>query len=125
MKNIFKFKVNMDILNLVISGIAVILSFINIKIFNIDLAWVSILLCGIPIIKNALEGLITEFNIKADVLVSIALIASVIIGEIFAAAEIAFIMQLGAFLEDFTVGKSRKGIENLVNLTPTLARVIV
>ncbi|MDY2883734.1 MAG: cation-translocating P-type ATPase [Romboutsia timonensis] len=125
MKNIFKFKVNMDILNLVISGIAVILSFMNIKIFNIDLSWISILLCGIPIIKNALEGLITEFNIKADVLVSIALIASVIIGEIFAAAEIAFIMQLGAFLEDFTVGKSRKGIENLVNLTPTLARVIV
>ena len=38
----------------------------------------------------------TAFDIKADVLVSIALIASVIIGEDFAAGEVAFIMQLGA-----------------------------
>ena len=125
MKNIFKDEVKRDILALVISGIAVILSFMNVKIFNVDLSWVAILLCGVPIIKDGIEGLVTEFDIKADVLVSIALIASVIIGEIFAAGEIAFIMQIGAFLEEFTVRKSKQGIENLVNLTPTLARVIV
>ena len=54
-----------------------------------------------------------------------ALIASLIIGETFAAGEVAFIMQIGAFLEEFTVRKSRKGIEKLVHLTPTLARVII
>ena len=125
MKNIFKDEVKRDVLALVISGIALIFSFINMKIFNVDLAWIAIIFCGIPIIKDAIEGLIREFDIKADVLVSMALIASVIIGEIFAAGEVAFIMQIGAFLEEFTVRKSRKGIENLVNLTPTLARVIV
>ena len=125
MKNIFKDEVKRDVLALVISGIALIFSFINMKIFNVDLAWVAIIFCGIPIIKDAIEGLIREFDIKADVLVSMALIASVIIGEIFAAGEVAFIMQIGAFLEEFTVRKSKQGIENLVNLTPTLARVIV
>ena len=44
-------------------------------------------------------GLVTAFDIKADVLVSLALIASVCIGEDFAADEVAFIMQVGALLE--------------------------
>ena len=69
-------------------------------------------------------GLITAFDIKADVLVSIALIASVCIREDFAAGEIAFIMQLGALLEDLTVAKARAGIEKLVHLTPQTARII-
>ena len=57
-------------------------------------------------------------------LVSIALVASVITGEDFAAGEVAFIMQLGALLEDMTVAKARAGIEKLVQLTPQTARVI-
>lgn len=125
MKNILKNKVKRDILFLIISGIALILSFANVKLFNLDLAWISIIFCGIPIIKDAIIGLVTEFDIKADVLVSMALIASLIIRETFAAGEVAFIMQIGAFLEEFTVRKSRKGIEKLVHLTPTLARVII
>jgi len=39
---------------------------------------------------EAFVGLVTAFDIKADVLVSLALIASVVIGEIFAAGEVAF-----------------------------------
>ena len=69
-------------------------------------------------------GLVTAFDIKADVLVSIALIASVVIGEDFAAGEVAFIMQLGALLEDLTVAKARAGIERLVHLTPRTARLL-
>ena len=66
----------------------------------------------------------TEFDIKADVLVSLALIASICIHEDFAAGEVAFIMQLGALLEDMTVAKARAGIEKLVKLTPQTARVL-
>lgn len=87
-----------------------------------DAAWIAIILCGIPILLEAIIGLVTVFDIKADVLVSIALIASVLIGEDFAAGEIAFIMQLGALLEDLTVAKARAGIERLVQLTPRTAR---
>lgn len=125
MKDIFKDEVKKDISFLAISGISLIFSFIHIKLLNLDLAWVAIVFCGIPIIKEAIEGLIREFDIKADVLVSVALIASVIIGEVFAAGEVAFIMQIGAFIEEFTVRKSRKGIEKLVHLTPTMARLII
>ena len=84
----------------------------------------AIILCGIPIILEAVIGLIIEFDIKADVLVSLALIASICIKENFAAGEVAFIMQLGALLEDLTVARARAGIEKLVHLTPQTARVI-
>ena len=86
--------------------------------------WVAIVLCGIPIILEAIIGLVTAFDIKADVLVSLALIASVCIGETFAAGEVAFIMQLGGLLEELTVAKARAGIEKLVHLTPQTARVL-
>ena len=113
-----------DIIFLVISGIAVILSLLGISPFPFDMSWIAIVLCGFPIILEAIIGLVTEFDIKADVLVSLALIASVCIGEDFAAGEVAFIMQLGGLLEELTVAKARAGIEKLVHLTPQTARVI-
>ncbi len=111
-----------DITFLVLSGITLIVSLFDLFSLPFDAAWVAIVLCGLPIILNAILGLITEFDMKADVLVSIALIASVLIGEHFAAGEIAFIMELGALLEELTVAKARAGIERLVHLTPLTAR---
>lgn len=105
-----------------IAALALALSFFDIRFLRLDPAWLTVLLCGVPIVRGAAEGLWHEFDIKADVLVSLALIASVIIGEIFAAGEVAFIMQLGAMLEERTVAKARAGIEKLVRLTPRTAR---
>ncbi|MCM1461858.1 MAG: cation-translocating P-type ATPase [Bacteroides sp.] len=112
-----------DIILLTVSGAALIVSLIGVPLpFNA--AWIAIVLCGVPIILEAIVGLVTAFDIKADVLVSIALIASVCIGEDFAAGEVAFIMQFGGLLEDITVAKARAGIEKLVHLTPQTARLI-
>ena len=113
-----------DIAFLAVSGIALLISIWGLLDLPVDPAWVAILLCGVPILLEALHGLITAFDIKADVLVSIALVASVIIGEDFAAGEVAFIMQLGALLEELTVARARAGIEKLVKLTPRTARVL-
>ena len=113
-----------DITFLIISGTASVLSLLGISPFPFDMAWIAIVLCGFPIIQEAIIGLVTEFDIKADVLVSLALIASVCIGEDFAAGEVAFIMQLGGLLEELTVARARAGIEKLVHLTPQIARVI-
>ena len=113
-----------DIVLLVISGIALICSLTNVLNLPFDIAWIAVIFCGLPIILEAVIGLVTAFDIKADVLVSLALIASVCIGEDFAAGEVAFIMQLGALLEELTVAKARAGIEKLVHLTPQTARII-
>lgn len=113
-----------DITCLVLGGLSLIISIFDLIPLPFDAAWVAIILCGLPIIMEAIIGLVTAFDIKADVLVSLALIASVLIGEDFAAGEVAFIMQLGALLEDLTVSKAREGIEKLVHLTPQTARVL-
>ena len=113
-----------DVTFLVISGIAVICSLLKWNPLPFDMAWVAIVLCGIPIILEAVIGLVTAFDIKADALVSLALIASICIGETFAVGEVAFIMQLGGLLEELTVARARAGIEKLVHLTPQTARVL-
>ena len=113
-----------EIILLVLSGIALLFSIFDLVPLPFDPAWIAILLCGIPIILEAVIGLVTSFDIKADVLVSLALIASVCIGEDFAAGEVAFIMQLGGLLEDLTVARARAGIEKLVHLTPRTARIV-
>ena len=117
--------VKKDVVCLVLGGISLLVSIFELAPgLPFDAAWVAIILCGVPIVLEAVIGLVTAFDIKADVLVSMALIASVIIGEDFAAGEVAFIMQLGALLEDLTVAKARAGIEKLVQLTPQTARRI-
>ncbi|AGF58917.1 heavy metal translocating P-type ATPase [Clostridium saccharoperbutylacetonicum] len=109
---------------LILSAFSLLISFLHIWNFKIDIAWLAIILCGAPIVKGAIVGLVTEFDIKADVLVAVALVASVLIGETFAAGEVAFIMTLGALLEERTVAKAREGIEKLVTLTPRTARIV-
>lgn len=124
MISVFHNEEKRTLLFLGVSLIALVISFFDFWRLPVDAAWIAIILCGIPIIKGAIVGLITAFDIKADVLVSLALIASVIIGESFAAGEVAFIMAIGAYLEERTVAKARAGIEKLVRLTPTTARVV-
>ena len=106
---------------LALSAAALLASFAEAEPFGFDMAWVAVLLSGAPIVCGAFLALVREHDIRADLLVSLALIASLAIGEIFAAGEIAFIMQLGAFLEEYTVGRARAGIERLVALAPQMA----
>lgn len=120
--------VKKDVALLTIGGIALLISLFEPhgmrEALPFDPAWIAIVLCGIPILREAVIGLVTEFDITADVLVAIALIASVAIGETFAAGEVAFIMQLGGLLEELTVERASAGIEKLVHLTPRTARLI-
>ena len=116
------FKINknqmIDMIAIIISAISLIASFT----LSLEyLSWIAVILCGIPIFKECLEGLISEFDLKADLLVSLAIIASIIIGEVFAAGEIATIMAIGGFLEEYTVSKAQGRIEELINLTPQVA----
>lgn len=123
---LFKSETQKTVTFIIISSICLFMSLIQSvdELLHFNLSWVAIILCGLPIIKEAATCLYEEFDIKADVLVSLALIAYVIIGEIFAAGEISVIMTIGALLEDLTVQKAKSGIENLVKLTPKQARII-
>ncbi len=109
-----------------ISALALVISLFGIlkNFLLFDIAWIAIILCGIPILVGAFKGVFFEHDIKADVLVAMALVASVFTKQFFAAGEVALIMQIGSLLEDFTSSKAQKGIEKLIDLTPQMARVL-
>ena len=110
-------------LALIVVGIAgLALSFVS-ETFEAAV-WIPVLVCGTPIIFGAIVGMVEEFDITADVLVSIAIVASYLIGQPEAAAEIAIIMQIGSFLEEATVSRANSGIRALIEMKPTTARIV-
>ncbi len=92
-------------------------------VFPINPAWVSLVISGIPLGYLAVKAILKK-KITSPILITIAMIAAVYIGDIFAAGEIAFIMAIGEFLEDRTVEKAKRGIEKLLDLVPGEGRVI-
>ena len=107
-------------------ALSLILSLVGID-FPVDPAWVTFIICGYPIFYGAVKKLIKKkgiSKISSSLLISTAMIASVIIGDIFAAGEIAFIMALGEYLEDRTTAKAKKGLKNLISLVPLQGRLV-
>lgn len=93
----------------------------------LDPAWVSIVICGIPLLYLAIWRIIHNPGMKkisSALLISIAMIAAIAINDIFAAGEVAFIMAIGAVLEDKTAERAKKGLRNLINLAPQQGRRI-
>ena len=89
----------------IISGIFLLIAIIF-MIFGISTpiylnpAWGTVIISGIPMLLLAMTRLIR-------------------------AGEVAWIMALGALLEDWTVERAKKGLRNLINLTPETGRRIV
>ncbi len=90
----------------------------------VDPAWVAVLICGIPLLYLAVTRLIFQKWISSALLISIAMIACISIGQLFAAGEVAFIMALGSLLEDYTVRRAKRGITGLIRLAPEQGRRI-
>ncbi|MEB3025083.1 MULTISPECIES: cation-translocating P-type ATPase [unclassified Parvimonas] len=83
--------------------------------------WISIFISAFPFLVGAVKNLI-KFKIKNSLLISIAVIASVFVGEYFAAAEIAILMAIGELLEDYTVDRAKKGLNDLISSAPKKAK---
>ncbi len=123
-----------------VSLLGIVLSFINFwsligleQIAFLDLAYLAVFINGYAIFETAFLGL-KKKKITSSLLVAIAMIASIVLeytvgndghghSYIFAAGEIAFFMALGGLIEDWTIGKSRKGIERLVEMAPKTAMI--
>ncbi len=82
----------------------------------------SFILGGYPIVKSAVRTLLIP-DLNVDTLVSIAAISAAAVGAYREAAAVLFIMLLGESLEGITVGKARKAIASLIQLSPKMAWV--
>ncbi len=122
----FLFSLKMTIFSgiFLLIGIVFMIFHISTPIY-LNPAWGTVIISGIPMLLLAMTRLIREKWISSALLIAIAMVASLLIGEIFAAGEVAWIMALGALLEDWTVDRAKKGLKNLINLTPQTGRRIV
>ena len=89
---------------------------------TLDPAWVTVVISGFPLVYIAFSTLFEEKRITSALLISIAIFASLAIGELFAAGEVAFIMAIGEILEDKTVARAKKGLAKLISLAPQQGR---
>jgi len=114
----------------IVGGISLIASFVLPRIgypAGENCAWVCVIICGIPLLYLAIWRIIYNegiSKISSALLISIAMIAAVLIGDLFAAGEVAFIMEIGALLEDMTTERAKKGLKNLIALAPETGRII-
>jgi Cd2+/Zn2+-exporting ATPase len=101
-----------------------ILEWIGLGSFTLptSLAIASLILGSYPIVKSAVKTLLIP-DLNVDTLVSIAAISAAAVGAYREAATVIFIMLLGEFLEGVTVGKTRKAIASLIQLSPKTAWV--
>ena len=91
------------------------------------LAWVCVIICGLPLLYLAVWRVIYNkgiSKISSALLISMAMIAALLIGDLFAAGEVAFIMEIGALLEEMTTERAKKGLKKLIALSPETGRVI-
>ncbi len=86
--------------------------------------WISIFISSFPFLVGAVKHLM-KCTIKNSLLISIAVIASVFVGEYFAAAEIAILMAIGELLEDYTVDRAKKGLNDLISSAPKKAKKLI
>jgi Cu+-exporting ATPase len=115
----------------IIGGVFLIFSFLyptlNLAL-PFDPAWVSVIICGIPMLYLSVWRLIYNpgiSKISSALLITIAMIAAILIHDLFAAGEVAFIMAIGAILEEKTTERAKKGLKKLISLSPRQARKLV
>ncbi len=113
-----------------VGGVFLLASFVLPRVgvaWGEQLAWVCVVICGIPLLYLAIRRIVQNkgiAKISSALLISMAMIAAICIGDLFAAGEVAFIMEIGALLEDMTTARARKGLRKLIALTPKTGRVL-
>ena len=113
-----------------VGGVFLLASFVLPRVgqpWGENLAWVCVVICGIPLLYLAIWRMIYNkgvSKISSALLISMAMIAAICIGDLFAAGEVAFIMEVGALLEDMTTNRAKKGLKNLFSLAPDTGRII-
>lgn len=113
-----------------VGGVFLLASFILPRVgqpWGENLAWVCVVICGVPLLYLAVWRIIYNKGvnkISSALLISMAMIAAICIGDLFAAGEVAFIMEIGALLEDMTTNRAKKGLKNLISLAPDTGRIV-
>jgi len=118
-----------DVCRILVAGLMIGTGLVFERVLSWNLWWAELLplaalvLTGGPIIWGAFQGLVRR-RINVDELVSLAIVATLILGEYTTAAVVAFIMAVGTLIEEFTAYRARKAIENIIQEQPDTASLV-
>ena len=84
---------------------------------------ISAVVGGFPVFKLAVTNILRDFDLTAGVMVSVAMIAALIVGEYGAMALVAFMMVIGEALEDFTRERADHALKELNQLVPEMVTI--
>jgi Cd2+/Zn2+-exporting ATPase len=83
----------------------------------------AVLVGGLPLARKGLRVLRTTRSLDINLLMTIAVIGAVAIGEWFEAATVVFLFSLGEALEGYAMDRVRRSVRSLMALTPPVALV--
>lgn len=81
-------------------------------------------ICGIPIFADALKALKNK-EIGETVLLLIAVVAAMLLGEFFEAAVVTVLFRVGEQMEEFASGKSKRSIESVFSIVSDTANLVM
>ncbi|MEE6294683.1 heavy metal translocating P-type ATPase [Georgenia wangjunii] len=111
-----------------VSGSLILASFFAARVLGPDAVSnafmvAAAVVAGAPIVRRAARALMARV-IGIDLLVSVAAIGAVIIGEYWEAAAVTFLFAIGHALESATLDKTRSALAELVAVAPDVAVVL-
>jgi len=111
-----------------VAGLLIAISFLADRVLNGDLAGdlamiAAAVVAGTPIVIKAFNALVARV-IGIDLLVSVAAMGAVIIGEYWEAAAVTFLFAVGHALEAATLNRTRSALAELVAVAPDVAVVL-
>ena len=106
-------------------GVLFILLDVITEVLNpvIDLAWVTVLVCGLPLLINSVQSILKHLEIHANFLIVVAMVALISIGDYHTAAYVGLIVQGGFFLEQLITGESHYTLDD--DMLPTMPAQLV
>ena len=84
---------------------------------------ISAIVGGWPVFMLAVGNILRDFDLTAGVMVSVAMIAALVVGEYGAMALVAFMMVIGEALEDFTRERANNALKDLNELVPNTVTI--
>ncbi|MEM2144121.1 MAG: cation-translocating P-type ATPase [Candidatus Jordarchaeaceae archaeon] len=113
-----------DVIRIISIGILIFLSWANLSPLyeGYDASLVAVAIGAYPILKDAYFSLNAK-RLEVSVFMSIAIIATILLRQFLAAAAITFFVLIAWFLEEFTVDRSRKAIQEIMETAPKNALV--
>lgn len=111
-----------SIISLILLLVGVLIDFNNTYITS-TIFLISYLIVGLDVLKEAIEHIFKGKILDENFLMAIATIGAICIGEFSEAVAVMLFYQIGELFGDYAVDKSKKSIEDLMDLRPDYANV--